>query len=97
GSSLITATEQQCLRVKGVHFLPRIESETEHGPVADCGWFSVIGAEHHKTVMPTLAVNAAPGGMLKHWRNSGRTQERIVEGLGFLQAIRTYGAITQHS
>jgi hypothetical protein len=83
--------------VKVVDFLSRIESEPEHRAVADRGWFPVIGTEHDKTVMSILAVNAATGGMLEHWRNAGRTQQRIVESLGVLQAIRTYGAITQHS
>ena len=97
GNSLVTATEYEGSRVKGVYFLPRIESESEHRAVANRGWFSVIGAKHDKAVMSTLAVNAAPGGMLEHGRNSGRAQQRIVESLGFLETIRTYRAITQHS
>jgi len=97
GSSLVTATEYEGSRVKGVYFLPRIESESEHRAVANRGWFSVVGAKHDKAVMSTLAVNAAPGGMLEHGRNSGRAQQRIVESLGFLETIRTYRAITQHS
>lgn len=80
--------------MKGVHFLPRIESESEHRAVANRGGFSVIGAKHDKAVMSTLAVNAAPGGVLEQGRNSGRAQQRIIEGLGFLETIRTYCAIT---
>lgn len=42
-------------------------------------------------------VDAAAGGVLEHASDTSRTQERIVERLCFLQAVRTYGAVAQDS
>src|SRR5271168_5452830 len=95
GGPLIGATQHQSLRVDRVYLGRRIAAERDHGAVSERRGFPVMRAEYHEAGIAILAVYAAARRMLEQGSHPCHSEQRVIEGLGLLQRVRTHGAITQ--